>query len=69
MSNGTSFAKLKERVTKLLEQSKAAGDSSSRRIARRVLTGLNASSRSIRNPEFQELLDQIRPPGQPGGPQ
>ena len=69
MSNGTSFAKLKERVTKLLDQSKAAEDSSDRRIARRVLTGLNASSRSIRNPEFQELLDQIRPPGQPGGPQ
>jgi len=61
--NYDGFPKLKERVTKLLEQSKSAGDSSDRRIARRVLTGLSASSRSIRNPEFQELLNQIRPPG------
>jgi dienelactone hydrolase len=69
MSNGTSFAKLKERVEQLLAQSKAAEDSTDRRIARRVLTGLSASSRSIRDPAFQELLNQIRPPGAPGGPQ
>jgi hypothetical protein len=69
MSNGTSFARLKERVTKLLEQSKGAEDSIDRRIARRVLTGFSASSRSIRNPEFQELLNQIRPPGPAAGPQ
>jgi len=69
MSNGTSFAKLKDRVAQLLAQSKAAEDSTGRRIARRVLTGLNASSRSIRDPAFQELLNQIRPPGAPGGPQ
>lgn len=68
MGNGTSFAKLKERVTQLLAQSKAPEDSSERRIARRVLTGFSASSRSIRDPAFQELLNQIRPPGAPGGP-
>ena len=69
MSNGTSFVKLKERVAQLLAQSKAAEDSADRRIARRVLTGLSASSRSIRDPAFQELLNQIRPPGAPVGPQ
>jgi hypothetical protein len=68
MGNGTSFAQLKERVTQLLAQSKAPEDSSERRIARRVLTGFSASSRSIRDPAFQELLNQIRPPGAPGGP-
>ena len=66
MNNAAGFPKLKERVTKLLEQSKSAQDSTDRRIARRVLTGLSASSRSIRNAEFQELLNQIRPPGAPG---
>ena len=68
MNNAAGFPKLKERVTKLLEQSKSADDSADRRIARRVLTGLSASSRSIRNPEFQELLNQIHPPGAPGQP-
>ena len=53
----TGFAKLKERVTRLLDQSRAAEDSSSRRIARRVLTSLRASN--VRSPELQTLLDQI----------
>jgi hypothetical protein len=53
------FAKLKERVTQLLDQSRAPGDSSSRRIARRVLTSLRASTVGVRNPELQMLLDQI----------
>jgi dienelactone hydrolase len=64
----TNFHKLKELVTQLLAQSKAGEDSSDRRIARRVLNGLVASSRSIRDPQFQELLNQIRPAGQ-GPPQ
>jgi hypothetical protein len=68
MNNAAGFPKLKERVTKLLEQSKSTQDSTDRRIARRVLTGLSASSRSIKNPDFQELLNEIRPPGVPGQP-
>jgi len=61
-SNGESFAKLKERVTALLAQSKAADDSEGRRIARRVLANFAASGRGIRDPQYQELLDAIRPP-------
>jgi hypothetical protein len=53
------LAKLKERVTQLLDQSRALEDSSSRRIARRVLTSLRASTVGVRNPELQMLLDQI----------
>jgi dienelactone hydrolase len=59
-TNGASFAALKERVTALAAQSMAADDSESRRIARRVLANFAASSRSIRDPQFQELLDAIR---------
>ena len=61
-SNGASFAKLKERVTALLAQSKAADDSEDRRIARRVLANFAASARGIRDPQYQELLDAIRRP-------
>ena len=61
-SNGASFAKLKERIDALLAQSKAADDSEDRRIARRVLSNFAASSRAIRDPQYQELLDAIRPP-------
>lgn len=60
--NGGSFARLKERVTALLAQSKAADDSEDRRIARRVLANFAASSRGVRDPQYQELLDAIRRP-------
>jgi hypothetical protein len=53
------LAKLKERVTELLAQSRALEDSSSRRIARRVLASLRASTVGVRNPELQMLLDRI----------
>jgi len=53
------FARLKERVTQLVDQSRALEDSSSRRIARRVLTSLRASTVGVRNPELQMLLDRI----------
>jgi hypothetical protein len=65
MTSIDSFARLKARVTTLLAQSKSAEDSPDRRIARRVLAALRASSGGMRNPEFQELLNQIRPTGQP----
>ena len=67
MRNPASFTKLKERVNALLVQSKAEQDSADRRIARRVLTGFVASSRGIQVPEFQDLLDQIRPRNTPPG--
>jgi len=60
--NGASFTELKERVTALLARSKASDDSEDRRIARRVLANFAASSRSIRDPQYQELLDAIRRP-------
>jgi hypothetical protein len=68
MSSGDVFARLKQRVTRLLAQSSAAEDSPDRRIARRVLAGFRATSTGIRSPEFQELLNQIRQSGQPAAP-
>jgi hypothetical protein len=56
---------LKARVLKQLDQSKAADDSSDRRVARRILGGFRLSSAGIHDPEFLELLNQIRPSGQP----
>jgi hypothetical protein len=53
------IAKLKARVAPLLDQSRASEDSSTRRIARRVLTTLRASTAGYRSPELQQLLDQI----------
>ena len=53
------IARLKTRAAPLLEQARASADSPSRRIARRVLTTLRASTAGIRNVELQELLDQI----------
>jgi poly(3-hydroxybutyrate) depolymerase len=53
------IARLKARAAPLLEQARASADSPSRRIARRVLTTLRASTAGIRNVELQELLDQI----------
>ncbi len=69
VTGGGSLNNLTARVTHLLEQSKAAVDSADRRVARRVLGSLSASSRDIRNPEWQALLNQIRPSGPQAGPQ
>ena len=64
MKRGDNFARLKERVLKLLDQSKAADDSSDRRVARRVLGGFRLSLAGVHDPEVLELLNQIRPSGQ-----
>jgi hypothetical protein len=69
MAIGDNFVRLRERLLQLLKQSNAAEDSPARRIARRVLAGFRISSSGIRTPEFQQLLNQIRPPAPSGGPQ
>jgi poly(3-hydroxybutyrate) depolymerase len=56
---GSGLAKLKEQVTQLLNQSRALEDSASRRIARRVLASLRASTVGVRSPELQALLDRM----------
>src|SRR5262245_4095010 len=53
------IARLKARAAPLLEQARVSSDSPSRRIARRVLTTLRASTAGIRNAELQELQNQI----------
>jgi hypothetical protein len=53
------LAKLKGRVNELLEQSRAATDTSARRIARRVLTSLRAAGAGTSAPELQALLERV----------
>jgi hypothetical protein len=51
---------LVDRVKALVVQAKADRDSADRRIARRVLAELGASSRGLNNPDLQKLLEQVR---------
>jgi hypothetical protein len=59
-SNG--IGALRTQVEKYAAQAKAPGDSGDRRMARRILAGLAASSRGIDDADFQKLIDGIRPP-------
>jgi dienelactone hydrolase len=59
-SNG--IGTLRTQVEKYAAQAKATEDSSDRRMARRILAGLAASSRGIDDADFQKLIDGIRPP-------
>ena len=51
---------LRIRVMPLFEKSQAEKDSEERRMARRVLAGLRASSRGIEDKEYQKLLAEIQ---------
>ena len=55
------FANLKRQLHELASQADAKDDTSERRVARRVLTGFVASSRQIRDEQFQALLEEVRP--------
>jgi hypothetical protein len=59
---------LTDRVNRLISSATATEDSTDRRIARRVLSGFSASSRDVTNPQFRDLMTQIRRalPGQRG---
>jgi len=56
------IAALRAQVGKYAAQAKAPEDSGDRRMARRILAGLAASSRGIDDADFQKLIDGIRPP-------
>jgi hypothetical protein len=53
---------LRQRVEQYAGLAKSSEDSADRRMARRILAGLAASSRGIDDPEFQKLITTIRPP-------
>lgn len=53
------LAKLQAHINALLSQSREAADSSSRRMARRVLTSLRAATAVTRHPDLKALLEQI----------
>jgi hypothetical protein len=59
VDTSSGVAKLQAYVNALLGQSREATDSSSRRIARRVLTSLRAVTAGTGPPELKALLEQI----------
>ena len=52
---------LNKRLTSLASQANAPQDSDDRRLARRILSGVQAGSRGIPDPEYQELLSRVKP--------
>ncbi len=60
-----SLRALRQRLTTLSGQAKAAQDSSTRRMARRVLAGVAAGSRGIDDREYQALVESVRLPQPP----
>jgi dienelactone hydrolase len=60
-----SIDQLKSRLLALSSQAKAVDDTSDRRMARRVLSGVIASARGLGDDEYMKLLDRFRPPAAP----
>jgi hypothetical protein len=58
---------LENRLTELAKEANASEDSPARRLARRVVNGVSASGRAGDDPEYQQIMRQIRPPGSRGG--
>jgi dienelactone hydrolase len=66
---GVAFVTLKAHVTSLLKAARAADDSAERRMARRALAGLRASSRGIPHADFREFMQQAELPAAAAPPQ
>ena len=62
VDTSSGVAKLQAHINALLSQSREATDSSSRRMARRVLTSLRAAAAGTRHPNLKALLEQIPTP-------
>ncbi len=66
--HGSSLSQLKSLLSNLSRQSNAAEDSSTRRLARRVLRGaIVGSIERVKDPEYQKLLEAVRPAARPRG--
>jgi hypothetical protein len=65
---GSSLAELKSLLSNLSRQSNAREDSTTRRLARRVLRGtIVGSIERVKDPEYQKVLDALRPAARPRG--
>jgi len=64
----SSLAQLKSLLSNLSRQSNAPEDSPTRRLARRVLRGtIMGSIERVKDPEYQKVLDALRPAARPRG--
>lgn len=65
---GSSLAQLKSLLSNLSRESNAADDSTTRRLARRVLRGtIVGSIERVKDPEYQKVLDALRTATRPRG--
>jgi dienelactone hydrolase len=65
---GSSLAQLKSLLSNLSRQSNFPEDSTTRRMARRVLRGtIVGSIERVKDPEYQKVLDALRPATRPRG--
>ncbi len=62
-ARSANFAQLKDRLTRLSEQANAPADSSERRMARCLISGVFIDSRGVPDEEYQKFVDGLRPPG------
>ena len=60
---------LESRLLDLAKQANAPEDSPGRRMARRVVNGISASGRGDEDPEYQQIIRQLRPAGRGRGKQ
>jgi dienelactone hydrolase len=66
--HGSSLSQLKSILSNLSRQSNAPEDSPTRRLARRVLRGtIVGSIERVKDPEYQKVLDALRPAARPRG--
>jgi dienelactone hydrolase len=61
-TRAASFSQLKDRLTKLAAEANSSEDSSDRRRARRVLSGVFLDSREVPDSEYRAFVDGLRPP-------
>ena len=57
-----SLSQLKDRLTKLSQQSAGSEDTPERRMARRLLGGIFVDSRAVPDQEYQKFVDSLRQP-------
>ncbi|MBZ5609450.1 MAG: alpha/beta hydrolase [Acidobacteriia bacterium] len=61
-ARAANFSQLKDRLTRLSQQANGPADSSERRMARRLMSGIFIDSRGVDDQEYQKFVDGLRPP-------
>jgi poly(3-hydroxybutyrate) depolymerase len=68
-ARASALTHLESRLLDLANQANAPEDSPARRLARRVVNGISASGRGADDPEYQQIIQKLRPAGRGRGKQ